>query len=147
VVSKERVAFDEAMRLLRWQDTRLASLRSTALAITTSGAAVLTLALTLGVSGRWPWVAGGLLAVAVAAGVWLHLPTGLWDAFHVDQLVATYVDDEAVTEDEMLRDLALHAHALFGGNIETLNDRQRIWLVVVVAVAVELGAIVAAAVA
>jgi hypothetical protein len=144
-VSKERVAFDEAMRLLRWQDGRLTSMRATALGIVSVGGLALTLAVTAGVTSQWLWGAAVAIGVAVALAIWLHWPMKLGDAFYVSKLLADYVDDAELGEDVMLRDLAVHADTLFNGNVRRLRVRQFGLLGVLVALAVEVGAIAAAA--
>lgn len=95
-------------------------------------------------AGRWMWVATGFASVAVLVALWLHWRLTLWDTFGGKAMVRDYVDDATVDEEAMLRDLALHGDDLWAQNEAKLRRRRDALLVLIVAVVLELGAIIVA---
>jgi hypothetical protein len=139
-MSKADVALQQAIRSLEYQERTLDSLRTRAAITLTLG--YLATGFLFDVSSThsgWFWAGVVALLVLTLAVVAVHWPVRLWVTFNAYVLVSAFVDDDATTETEMARDLAIDAQDLYDRNESVLRFRSRLLVLSIVSASAAIG--------
>lgn len=127
--SPAEIAYREAVRALEGQSQDLENIRShVSLALSAGGLTAAFLGGLADERGMFFWVAVAAFAVVVGMTIRVYWPVEFpWD-FDAHNLVQNYVDRHSqVTDDEMMRALAIYAGDAYQQNRRTLDGWVGLW--------------------